>query len=94
MSTDNINEKGHVDPQRQIDTGGLAYPSEQGSTPEGTWNQTYDPGMTYRMWLAGMAMQALLSSSDWQEVDYGDIGIAAYKQADALIAELAKDTTQ
>lgn len=30
----------------KIDTGGPAFPSEQGHIPDGTWNQTYDPGMT------------------------------------------------
>ena len=30
-----------------------AFPSEQHETNDGTWNQTYDPGMTYRQWLVG-----------------------------------------
>jgi len=28
--------------------GGSAFPSEQGETSEGLWNQTYDPGMSLR----------------------------------------------
>ena len=36
------------------DTGGPAFPSEQGHT-NGTWNQTYDPGMTLEDWYAGQA---------------------------------------
>ena len=40
--------------------GGPAFPSEQGHTPEGTWNQTYDPGMSLRDWFAGQTLAALM----------------------------------
>lgn len=29
---------------------GPAFPTEQGSAPDGTWNQTYDPGITLRQY--------------------------------------------
>jgi hypothetical protein len=32
----------------QPNDGGPAFPSEQGHCPDGTWNQTFDPGMSLR----------------------------------------------
>ena len=34
------------------DDGGPAFPSDQGHIPEGTWNQTYDPGLSLRDYMA------------------------------------------
>ena len=48
--------------------GGPAFLSEQSETQEGTWNQTYEPGMSLRDWFAGMAMQAILASNDGRRV--------------------------
>jgi len=42
--------------------GGPAFPGEQGHIPEGTWNQTWEPGMTIRQWYKGMAMQGLCAN--------------------------------
>jgi hypothetical protein len=41
-----------------IDYGGRAFPTEQGHIPEGTWNQTYDPGMSLRDYFAAHANEA------------------------------------
>ena len=62
------------------DDGGQVYPSEH------KWNQTYDPGITRRDWLAGLAMQALVAQGNGDE-PFTFVARAAYKQADALIAE-------
>jgi len=35
--------------------GGPAFPGEQGHTPSGTWNQTFEPGLTLRQWYATFA---------------------------------------
>lgn len=47
-----------------IDDGGPAFPGEQGHTPDGTWNQTWEPGMTLRDWFAGQALNGLISNGD------------------------------
>jgi hypothetical protein len=71
--------------------GGPAFPSEQGSTPEGTWNQTYSAGMSLRDYFAGQALAGLVSAipgpgcASW---DY--YSGAAYHIADAMLAERAK----
>ena len=46
--------------------GGQAFPGEQGTCPDGTWNQTWEPGMSLRDWFAGMAITAFLSSGEMQ----------------------------
>ncbi len=42
--------------------GGPAFPGEQGHTPDGKWNQTWEPGMSLRDWFAGQALKGLLSN--------------------------------
>lgn len=54
--------------------------------------KVYIPGMTYRQWLAGMAMQGLLACNalyDGKE-DSEKLTKDAVKHADALIKELEK----
>jgi hypothetical protein len=46
-------------------------------------------GMTYREWLAGMAMQGLLANSD-RDADFEGYAKDSVRFADALIAELEK----
>ena len=62
------------------DDGGQVYPSEH------KWNQTYDPGITRRDWLAGLAMQAYIVRYCC-EIEQDDAVQWAYEDADALIAE-------
>ena len=68
----------------KIEDGGPAFPSEQSETQDGTWNQTYDPGMSLRDWFAGQALADLASLTE----SNSDIAIAktAYRIADAMIA--------
>lgn len=35
-----------------IGDGGSAYPGEQGHTPYGSWNQTWEPGINLRTYIA------------------------------------------
>jgi hypothetical protein len=44
-----------------MNDGGPAFPSEQGHTPKGTWNQTYNFGMSLLNWSAGQALCGLLA---------------------------------
>lgn len=46
------------------DGGGSAYPSEQGHIPDGTWNQTYEPGMSVRQY-AAIKLKVPDSGTDW-----------------------------
>ena len=41
--------------------GGPAFPGEQGQTIDGRWNQTWESGMSLRDWLAGQALNGLIS---------------------------------
>jgi hypothetical protein len=44
-------------------------------------------GMTLRDYFAAKAMQALLSSADWREdMSFKDTAVAAFKQADEMLA--------
>ena len=54
-----------------VDDGGPAFPSEQGHIPDGTWNQTYDPGMSLIDYFAAKVMQGMAEQ--------------AYKSADAML---------
>lgn len=62
--------------------GGPAFPTEQGHTPEGLWNQTYDPGMTLRDYFAAKAMQGVLSRGIYSANQASDL---AYWYADAML---------
>ena len=48
-----------------INDGGPAFPGEQGHTPSGSWNQTWEPGMTLRDWFAGTVPIAELGIGDY-----------------------------
>ena len=66
-----------------IDDGGPAFPSEQGHTPDGKWNQTYIPGMSLRDWFAG---QALVGVLNWETATTPyERAKCAYAQADAML---------
>jgi hypothetical protein len=40
-----------------VKDGGPAFPCEQGHGPDGTWNQTFDSGMTLRDYFARQAYE-------------------------------------
>jgi hypothetical protein len=77
--------------------GGSAFPCEQGHCPDGTWNQTFDPGMSLRDYFAAQALPLIGSAPvpDWQlKVWFGNRGgltreeiaaRAAYEYADAML---------
>ena len=68
-----------------IKDGGPAFPCEQGRGPDGTWNQTFDSGMTLRDYFAGKALQG----SRARNSNYGswsDLADDMYEIADAMLA--------
>lgn len=83
----------------QPNDGGPAFPSEQGHTPEGTWNQTIERGMSLRDYFAGQALAAMIGKSPFfdREGEHGrptvdmwqfklDMADSAYFYADAMLA--------
>lgn len=78
-----------------VNNGGPAFPSVHPHFP-GAIGITRDSGMTLRQWYAGLAMQGMatiaLEDGDML-LGWADMARAAVIAADALIAELAKDTT-
>ena len=48
----------------QPNDGGPAFPSEQGHTPDGLWNQSYCQGMSLRDWFAGTVPPLPEATSD------------------------------
>jgi hypothetical protein len=66
--------------------GGSAFPSEKHECQDNTWNQTFQPGMTYRQWLAGMALQGELANPRNKLDEAGQFAQWALDVADALIA--------
>jgi hypothetical protein len=73
------------------DDGDPAFPSEQGRTSDGLWNQTYNSGMTLRDWFAGQALMGLATLMAHPKAP-GEEGqaIVAYKLADAMLRERNK----
>lgn len=69
----------------KINDGGSAFPSEQHETCDGTWNQTFDPGMSLRDYFAGQALVGIISG--WAGGDCTPYGHAldAYDFADAML---------
>jgi len=81
------------------ETGGPAFPGEQGHVPEGTWNPTWEPGMTLREWYAGRAMEKLIYHGPVQtdpqtgylsEAWAAWIATNAFIMADAMLTERSK----
>lgn len=56
------------------------------------WAVTPAPGMTLRQYYAGQAMQGLIIHNDYGHVSNEDLAKGAVAHADALIAELEKET--
>jgi hypothetical protein len=70
-------------------TGGPAFPlpSHTRKWDEAKKEYVQDEGMTLRQYFAAKAMQALLSSADWREdMSFKDTAVAAFKQADEMLA--------
>ena len=75
----------------EIETGGPAFPCEQHETLDGSWNQTFDPGMTLRDWFAGQALAACIQKCVPQECNTGEnmeqmFARKAFLVADAMLA--------
>jgi len=72
--------------------GGQAFPGEQGSTPDGLWNQTYDSGMTLRDWFAGQALIGWLASfgPNGNVEHMPSLAGFVYEVADEMLAERDK----
>ncbi len=66
--------------------GGNAFPGEQGHTPYGTWNQTWDPGMNLLDYFAGQAL-ANIAGTDKPATR---IATACYDFAQAMLTESLK----
>ena len=71
----------------KIDDGGSAFPHEALADYRDT-EATKFPGMSYRQWLIGKAMQGMCANSDYAGMKYEVLAGMARKQADAVIAEL------
>jgi len=75
-----------------------AFPSEQGHIPEGTWNQTYEPGMTMRDYMAISMANGILSiktikmmrNSENYRNRWKIIAKDSYAMADAMMEEREK----
>ena len=69
------------------DDGGPAFPCEQGHIPSGTWNQTFEAGMSLRDYFAGQALAAIATNP---RLGSKDLAGGAYLIADAMLAERAR----
>ena len=70
----------------KINDGGPAFPGEQGHIPDGTWNQTWESGMSLRDYFAAAALQGMLShADDFRKFSPQSYAIDAYKYADAML---------
>ena len=70
-----------------INDGGSAFPCEQGHTPDGTWNQTFESGMTLRDYFAGQVAGHVFHQLIETGSKYEPYMVAsdAYSIADAMI---------
>ncbi len=75
-----------------INDGGLAFPMPSGAEPRVDETTHYNEGMTYRQWLAGMAMQGMLSNGQmFDDSEFSEkqcLAFASVNIADAMIAKL------
>ena len=73
--------------------GGPAFPSQQRLENDGMWNQSYEPGMTYREYVAAQALAGFCLQATGR-YEKGPCNHAIVERsvvlADALIAELEK----
>jgi len=64
-------------------TGGPAFPSEQWQSVYGTWNPTYERGMSLRDYFAGQALAGICSDNEATDVEW--IARWCWKVADEMI---------
>jgi len=69
-----------------INNGGSAYPCAQPQCSDGSWNQTYDPGMSLRDWFAGQFIAGLYGTEPGSHLNPVTAAREAYHVADAMIA--------
>lgn len=72
-----------------MNDGGPAFPAQQLENQDGTWNQTFQWGMSLRDWFAGMAITGLLANPEVHGTAK-DLARPAYFQADAMLKERTK----
>jgi len=73
--------------------GGPAFPGEQGHVPGGTWNQTFESGMSLRDFFAAHALTGMLADKTPAKY-YDEIAGHAYRFADAMLAARAPKDKQ
>ena len=64
--------------------GGPAFPVIVGQT-------VYAPGMSLRDWFAEMALRGMHANPLWDDEDFYEMAVAAYQQADAMLAAREAD---
>jgi len=69
-----------------INNGGSAYPCAQPQCNDGSWNQTYDPGMSLRDWFAGQYIAGVFGGEPGAHQHPYNAAREAYEVADAMIA--------
>lgn len=67
-----------------------AFPGEQGSTSEGLWNQTWDPGMTYKELLVACALIGVAGQAEHYTPN--EVGDAAVKMAESTLLAIRRAT--
>lgn len=65
-----------------------AFPCEQGTDPNGSWNQTFEPGLSKREYFAAIALQGILSNSAEFDDRYKTYAALAVEYADELLKRL------
>lgn len=71
--------------------GGSAFPCEQGHCPDGTWNQTFEAGMSLRDWFAGQALAGICGDGiPGSHHIASQTARDAYEYADAMLLERQK----
>jgi hypothetical protein len=73
-----------------------AFPCEQHETIDGSWNQTFEPGMSLRDYFAGQAIMGFVSCADekrrgWSIAQECE---TAYSYADAMLVARAVRAAQ
>lgn len=72
--------------------GGPAFPGEQGQTPDGNWNQTWEHGMSLRDYFAGQVIAGIYASKKpYSCCVYDEDATTAYIQASAMLKARQRD---
>ena len=76
------------------DESGSAFPCAQREMKDGSWNQSFDPGMSLRDYFAAKAMQGFISNAEVHTFVMHSylptVAEAAYDLADAMLAARAQ----